>query len=75
VSDSAIARAVSAAEPGAAYPLLAVAGAHAARRRDGSKRSGRAWRGQWGGRTTRLSQAIAGPRPPEQGWLTEQKEH
>jgi membrane-associated phospholipid phosphatase len=69
----AVARAVSAlAEPAVAYPLLAAAGAHAARRagwRDAlwpclGVASGAAVR-------RRLSRAIARPRPPEQAWLTE----
>jgi membrane-associated phospholipid phosphatase len=69
----AVARAVSAlAEPAVAYPLLAAAGAHAARR-DGWQHalwpclavaSGAAVR-------RRLSRTIARPRPPEQAWLTE----
>jgi undecaprenyl-diphosphatase len=69
----AVARAVSAlAEPAVAYPLLAAAGAHAARR-DGWHRA------LWPSLTVasgaavrrRLSRAIARPRPPEEAWLTE----
>jgi membrane-associated phospholipid phosphatase len=69
----AVARAVSAlAEPAVAYPLLAAAGARAARRAGWrhalwpclAVASGAAVR-------RRLSRAIARPRPPEQAWLTE----
>jgi len=69
----AVARAISAlAEPAVAYPLLAVAGAHAGRRAGWqytlwpclAVASGAAVR-------RRLSQTIARPRPPEQAWLIE----
>jgi membrane-associated phospholipid phosphatase len=68
-----VARAVSAlAEPAVVYPVLALAGAAAARR-------GRRWRAAApflvvvGGAAVRkrLSQAIARPRPPADAWLTE----
>ena len=68
-----VARAVSAlAEPAVVYPVLAVAGAAAARR-------GRRWRAGVpflvvvGGATVRrrLSQVIARPRPPAAAWLIE----
>jgi len=69
----AVARVVSAlAEPAVAYPLLAAAGARAARRAGWQRvlwpclavASGTAVR-------RRLSRVIARPRPPEQAWLTE----
>jgi membrane-associated phospholipid phosphatase len=69
----AVARAVSAlAEPAVAYPLLAAAGAHAARR-DGWHRALWPCLTVASGATMRrwLSQAIARPRPPEEAWLIE----
>ena len=72
-SATTVARALSAlAEPAFVYPVLALAGAVAARR-------GRRWRAVSpflvvvGGAAVRrrLSQAIARPRPPAEAWLTE----